>query len=122
VLQEAAHRATEFKIQSSVDDSSWIDQAAIVGGVAESGVAALLTPTLARYWRLLGITGPPGSGYNPWLVGSFELHTGTPAGTPGRLAIGAEGTVLTVVSGAQAWATGGGASPGLLLYLSDTFR
>ena len=30
--------------------------------------------------------------------------------------------LLVVVGGAQAWATGGGASPGLLLYLSDTFR
>jgi hypothetical protein len=104
MLQEATHLATEFKIQSSDDDSIWVDQVAMVGGVADSGVAALFTPTLARYWRLLGITGPPGSGYNPWLVGAFELHTGTPAGTPSRLAIGAEGTVLTVVGGAQAWA------------------
>ncbi len=103
LLQEATHYATAFKIQSSDDSVSWVDTVVVGGGVVESGMVALATYTTARYWRLLGVNGPSGGGYNPWLVATFELHSGTPAGTQARIGIGDEAEVLTVVAGVPAW-------------------
>jgi hypothetical protein len=119
LLQEATHLATAFKIQSSVDDFTFVDRAAIGAGVLDSGVAALGGATAARYWRLLGVTGPPGSGYNPWLVAAFELHSGTPPGTAARVGIGDEEDVWTVHDGAPAWRPAAGGSDGVggTLYL-----
>ena len=113
VLQEATHLATAFKIQSSTDNVVFVDQAAIGAGVLDSGVVALVSATAARYWRLLGVTGPPGSGYNPWLVAAFELHSGTPAGTAARVGVGDEEDVWTVHAGAPAWRPAAGGSDGV---------
>jgi F5/8 type C domain len=118
VLQHATYYATAFKIQSSDDGSTWVDRA--LSGLAgvESGVVALVTTASARYWRLLGVTGP-----TPWQVATFELHSGSPAGTAACVGIGDETDVLTVYEGAPAWrpATGSSDGVGALLYLWSAF-
>ena len=123
LLQVAGYAATGFKIQSSTDDSTWVDQAVVVSGVVDSGVTPLVYSATARYWRLLGVTGPGGGYAAPWLVAGFELHTGTPPGTAGRVGIGDEADVWTVHEGAPAWrpAAGGGDGVGGILYLWSAF-
>lgn len=62
-------------------------------------------------WAAAGGGGGGGGMTNP-MTTLGDLIIGGSSGTPGRLAIGSTGKVLTVVSGAPAWATAGGGGGG----------
>jgi hypothetical protein len=112
----SAHRATSSTLQTSPDGlAGWTDQLAF-DTVNDSGVVALPAPIAARYWRMLGVSGPVNQ---PWGIRTFALFSSVPssssmtnpmttpgdlivggtAGAPGRMAKGANSTYLGVDSG-----------------------
>jgi hypothetical protein len=81
----------QYTLQSSPDNATWTDR--YTGG-GDSGVVALTgAPIVARYWRLQA--GNSGLAY---IIRSFEVHEGTPAGALGRKAVGASGALYTADS------------------------
>jgi hypothetical protein len=76
----------------------------------DTGRVTLAAVISARYWRIYGTA----LGTNGWGVFAFELFSGQPAGTPSSLPIGADDTILKVVSGAVAWAAGSDGAGGSL--------
>jgi F5/8 type C domain len=112
-------QATSYKIQSSADGVSWVDNHVVLSAVIDSGVVPLTTPANARYWRLVATAG----GGWQWIIKAFELHTGIAPGTPKRLPVGSEEQILTVVDGTPAWASAsdGSGSPASLLFLFEHF-
>lgn len=71
-------------------------------------------PKAAGVWPAgVSLIGPPGPGMANPMTTAGDLIVGGAAGAPARLAKGADGQVLTLVAGAEAWATlaaGGGGS------------
>lgn len=57
------------------------------------------------------ISGGGGGGMSNPMTTAGDLITGGASGTPGRLAVGAEGEVLTVVSGEPGWAAASAPPP-----------
>lgn len=57
---------------------------------------------------------PPGVGMSNPMTTAGDLIIGGSGGTPQRLAVGSNGQVLTVVSGAPAWASGGGGGASII--------
>jgi hypothetical protein len=83
--------SNQYTLQSSPDNATWTNR--YTGG-GDSGVVALTgAPIVARYWRLQA--GNSGLAY---IIRSFEVHEGTPAGALGRKAIGADGALYTADS------------------------
>jgi hypothetical protein len=90
-----------YKIQSSNDASSWIDNYSIITGanVNDSGVLALSAESTARYWRIIITV----SLATEWEIQSLDFYSGTLDGFPERRAIGSTGEVLTVSGGLPYW-------------------
>lgn len=87
----------QLKVQSSTDGATWTDRDSWTygGGAAPAELIQTIPsgPITARYWRLLGVAGNTGRGMRAY---SFEIRGTEALGTPRRLGIGADGTVLTI--------------------------
>lgn len=78
-----------FKLQSSPDTVTWTDQGSGTAS-GETGEIALVAAVAARYWRMiLQATANGGMG-----VYSFEVRSGTVAGTAARQAVGTDDSLF----------------------------
>lgn len=96
----ANRRASSLSLQSSYDDAAWTTRDPITATFVDSG-ERIITPITARYWRVLCVTAGPWE----WSLAElqlFEVST-VGAGNQERMAVGAEGAVLTIVDGIPTW-------------------
>jgi hypothetical protein len=95
----------DVRIESSADNSSWTERGSTTSAPdGENGPFVLAGgPFTFRYWRFFCTAGGDGGNWPSLHELRLWSEVASP-GAPDRLAAGSNGTVLTVVSGAPAWA------------------
>ncbi|WP_405150286.1 discoidin domain-containing protein [Sphaerisporangium sp. NBC_01403] len=78
VLNWEAAYATGYKIQSSLNGTTWTDLQTVTGG--DGGIDTLTVTGNGRYVRMLGSTRATGYGYSLW---EFQVYGDTGGGTTG---------------------------------------